>query len=153
MDAKDTIGENGADGPDMPRLRGGSPLGRTKVGRPKDAQKSRLTNTPVLLADADGRTTVARRYRDIATAIATDQGGADRLSETRLQLIRRFSAAACLAEQLESRLARGEEIDIQEHSLLVSTMVRVAQRIGIDRRAKNITPSLSEYLTPQEAAD
>jgi hypothetical protein len=28
-----------------------------------------------------------------------------------------------------------------------------AQRIGIDRRAKNITPSLSEYLTPQEAAD
>ena len=106
-----------------------------------------------MLANADGRTTVARRYRDIAAAIATDQGGADRLSETRLQLIRRFSAAACLAEQLESRLARGEEIDIQEHSLLVSTMVRVAQRIGIDRRAKNITPSLSEYLTPQEAAD
>jgi len=58
-----------------------------------------------------------------------------------------------LAEQLESRLARGEEIDIQEHSLLVSTMVRVAQRIGIDRRAKNITPSLAEYLTPREAAE
>jgi len=153
MDAKDTFGENGADGPDMPRLRGSLPLGRAKVGRPKDPQKSRLTNAPDLLANADGRTTVARRYRDIAAAIATDQGGADRLSETRLQLIRRFSAAACLAEQLESRLARGEEIDIQEHSLLVSTMVRVAQRIGIDRRAKNITPSLSEYLTPQEAAD
>jgi len=32
-------------------------------------------------------------------------------------------------------------------------MVRVAQRIGIDRRAKNIAPSLSEYLTPQEAAE
>ena len=153
MDAKDTIGENDADGPDVPRLRGGLPLGRAKVGRPKDPQKSRLTNAPVLLANVDGRTSVARRYRDIATAIATDQGGADRLSETRLQLIRRFSAAACLAEQLESRLARGEEIDIQEHSLLVSTMVRVAQRIGIDRRAKNITPSLSEYLTPQVAAD
>ena len=153
MGAKDTSGENGAGYQDMPRLRGGLPPGRAKVGRPKDPQKSRLTTAPVLLANVDGRTTVARRYRDIATAIATDQGGADRLSETRLQLIRRFSAAACLAEQLESRLARGEEIDIQEHSLLVSTMVRVAQRIGIDRRAKNITPSLSEYLTPQEAAD
>src|SRR5262249_3926185 len=153
MDAKDTIGENGADGSDMPQLRGALPLGRAKVGRPKDPQKSRLTNTPVLLANVDGRTTVARRYRDIATAIAVDQGGADRLSETRLQLIRRFSAAACLAEQLESRLARGEEIDIQEHSLLVSTMVRVAQRIGLDRRARNIMPSLSEYLTPQEAAE
>ena len=75
MDAKDTIGENGADGPDMPRLRGGLPPGRAKVGRPKDPQKSRLTNATVLLADADGRTTVARRYRDIATAIATNQGG------------------------------------------------------------------------------
>ena len=120
MDVKDTVGENCADSPDMPRLRGGLPLGRAKVGRPKDSAKSRLTNAPVLLANVDGRTTVARRYRDIATAIATDQGGADRLSETRLQLIRRFSAAACLAEQLESRLARGEEIDIQERPLLLS---------------------------------
>ena len=90
MGAKDTSGENGAGYQDMPRLRGGLPPGRAKVGRPKDPQKSRLTNAPVLLANVDGRTTVARRYRDIATAIATDQGGADRLSETRLQLIRRF---------------------------------------------------------------
>src|SRR5262249_81067 len=135
------------------RLRGGLAPGRAKVGHPKDPQKSRLTNAPVLLANVDGRTTVARRYRDIATAIATDQGGADRLSETRLQLIRRFSAAACLAEQLESRLARGEEIGIQENSLLGSTMGRVAQGIGIDRRARNIMRSLSEYLTPQEAAE
>jgi len=36
--------ENGAHGPDMPRLRGGLPLGRAKVGRPKDPQKSRLTS-------------------------------------------------------------------------------------------------------------
>jgi hypothetical protein len=37
--------------------------------------------------------------------------------------------------------------------LLCSTLTRLAQRIGIDRRAKNITPSLAEYLTPQEAAE
>ena len=80
MGAKDTSGENGGGYPDMPRLRGGLPPARAKVGHPKDPQKSRLTNAPVLLANVDGRTTVARRYRDIATAIATDQGGADRLS-------------------------------------------------------------------------
>src|SRR5262249_41394115 len=153
MNANSTIGENDTDGPDMPRLRGGLPLVRAKVVRPRDPQKSRLSSAPVLLANVDGRTAVASRYRDIATAIATDQGGADRLSETRLQLFRRFSAAACLAEQLESRLAGGEEIDIQEHSLLVSTMVPGAQGIGLDRRARNIMPSLSEYLTPQEAAE
>jgi hypothetical protein len=32
------------------------------------------------------------------------------------------------------------------HALLCSTLTRLAQRIGIDRRAKNITPSLGDYL-------
>jgi hypothetical protein len=79
-------------------------------------------------------------------AVASDQGGAERLSEARLQLIRRFSAASVLAEQIEGRLARGEKIDIQEYSLVVSTMVRVAQRIGIDRVPRDVAPSLAEYL-------
>jgi hypothetical protein len=39
---------------------------------------------------------------------------------------------------MEARLARGEQIDIQEYSLVVSTMVRVAQRIGIDRVPRDV---------------
>ena len=60
--------------------------------------------------------------------------------------MRRFAAAAVLAEHLESRLANGEQIDIQEHALLCSTLTRLAQRIGIERGAKDVTPNLSEYL-------
>jgi hypothetical protein len=112
----------------------------------KAQARSRLSNARDLLPNVDGRSLIARRYRDIVSAIASDQGGADRLSETRLQLIRRFAAAACLAEQLEARLARGEQIDIQEHCLIVSTMVRVAQRIGVDRVPRDVAPSLAEYL-------
>ena len=52
----------------------------------------------------------------------------------------RFAAAAVLAEQMESRLANGEQIDIQEHALLCSTLTRLAQRIGIERRARDVTP-------------
>ena len=73
-------------------------------------------------------------------------GGVDRCSESRVQLIRRFAAAACLAEQLEAKLANGAEINIAEHALLTSSMVRVAQRIGINRLPKNITPDLRDYL-------
>ena len=81
-------------------------------------------------------------------------GGADQISEARLQLVRRFAAAACLAEQLEARMANGETIDIGEHALLASTMVRIARRIGIDKVAKDITPlSLGEYLAQREAAE
>jgi hypothetical protein len=108
--------------------------------------RSRVSNGRDMLPDIDGRSIVARRYRDIASAILVDQGGVDRCSESRIQLIRRFAAAAVLAEQLESRLANGEQIDIAEHATLSSTLVRLAQRIGIDRVARDISPSLGDLL-------
>ena len=98
------------------------------------------------MANIDGRTMLARRYRDIVAAVASDQGGADQLSEARMQLVRRFAAAACLAEEAEARLVSGHVIDLPEHALLCSTLVRLAQRIGIDRRARNVVPDLRDYL-------
>ena len=116
--------------------------------------RSRVSNGKQFLPNVDGRSLVARRYRDIASAIMIDQGDAGKVSEARAQLVRRFSAAAVLAEMLEARLANGETIDIAEHALLTSTMVRVAQRIGIDRIAKNINgPSLGELIQQDQAAE
>ena len=112
----------------------------------KAQARSRLSNGRDVLPNVDGRSLIARRYRDIMSAVASDQGGSSQLSEARLQLVRRFSATAVLAEQMEARLARGEQIDIHEYSLVVSTMVRVAQRIGIDRVPREIVPSLADYL-------
>jgi len=112
----------------------------------KSHARSRLTNGVDWLANCDQRSAIARRYRDICAAIASDQGGIERLAEARVQLIRRFASAAVLAEGLESRLAAGEQIDIAEHALLCSTLVRVAQRIGIDRCSRDVTPLLTDYL-------
>ena len=112
----------------------------------KPTARSRVTNGRDVLPAVDGRSLVARRYRDISNAILIDQGGADRCSESRLQLIRRFAAAAVLAEQLESRLANGETVDIGEHATLSSTLVRLAAKIGIDRVPRELTPTLAEYL-------
>jgi len=119
---------------------------RPGSGRAKAQARSRVSNGADILPGVDGRSGLARRYRDIASAIAADQGGADRLSEARLQLVRRFAAAACLAEGMEAKLALGEEIDIAQHALLCSSLVRLGQRIGIDRRLRNITPSVNDYL-------
>jgi hypothetical protein len=123
---------------------------RKRVGsRPVPGRKvygrSRISNGRDLLPDIDGRSIIARRYRDITSAIMVDQGGADQCSESRKQLIRRFAAAAVLAEQLESRLVSGETIDITEHATLSSTLVRLAQRIGINRMPHDITPDPLTY--------
>ena len=135
-----------------------SSVSRRRSKRPKSKQRSRIGNGSALLPGIDGRSLIARRYGEISLAILIDQGGVEACSEARQQLIRRFSASAVLAEQLEAKLANGEQIDINEHAKLVSTMVRVAKRIGIDRIARDVTPTLSEYLqqnygTHREAAE
>jgi hypothetical protein len=106
-----------------------------------------VSNGRDILPDVDGRSLIARRYRDVVGAILADQGGEDRCSESRKQLIRRFAAASVLAERMEAQLANGEEIDITEHAMLSSTLVRLASRIGIDRMPRDVTPTLREYLS------
>jgi hypothetical protein len=92
----------------------------------------------------------AQRYREIAEKMIAEQGGLE-CTEPRLHLIRRFAAAAVLAEQIEAELARGDRVDIKAYALLTSTLVRIAQCIGIDRAANNNTPSLREYLSAKTA--
>lgn len=127
------------------------PIGSKPVRGRKVYGRSRISNGHDVLPDVDGRSVIARRYRDIANAIFVDQAGVDQCSEARKQLIRRFAAAAVLAEQMESRLANGEQIDIQEHATLSSTLVRLAQRIGIDRVPKDIAPTLGDLLREDHA--
>lgn len=120
-----------------PRKPRPSQLGDKRRGR------SKVSNGTQFLANVDGRSTVYRRFRDIAAALLADQSGADHCSEARKQLIRRFAACSVLAEALETKLANGEQINIAEHATLSSTLVRLATRIGIDRKLKDITDPLS----------
>ena len=131
--------------PDRPAFEATSSTDRKRT-------RSRVSNGHAVLPNVNGRSAMARRFKDIANAILADQAGADQCSEARKQLIRRFAAVAMLAEQLESRLANGEQIDIAEHATLSSTLVRLAQRIGIDRRAKDITPDPLTYARQREQA-
>lgn len=122
------------------------PAGPASLTPRKPVARSRVSNGKDILPGCDGRGLIARRYRDICAALASDQGGADRMSEARVQLCRRFAAAACMAEAMESKLANGEVIDIAEHSLLSSTLVRLASRIGINRTTHELVPSVAQYI-------
>ncbi len=114
--------------------------------RTPDAQ-STVTTGQEILPGVDPGSEIARRYYDIASAIVADQGGIASITEVRLHLIRRFAAAAVLAELMEARLARGENISVQEHAFLTSSLCRIVQRIGIDRRSKDVTPLLKDILS------
>ena len=104
-----------------------------------------MSNDVALLSGIDQRSSQARQFRDITSALIIDQGDGAQLSEAKLQLIRRFAALCVVAEEREAKLANGENIDISEHSQLALTLVRIATRIGVARLPKNV-PTLSDYL-------
>jgi hypothetical protein len=79
---------------------------------------SGVTTGKEILPGVDGRTGLARRYQDIASAVLRDQGGLDQRSEVKQQMIRRYAGVSSLAEQEEAKVARGEDIDVTQYALL-----------------------------------
>lgn len=127
--------------------------GRPASAPAKSQGRSRVTNgSEILPGVVDQRSAPARRYRDLVSLIVADQGGMEHMSESRLQLVRRFAAQSVQAEVMEAKLANGGVIDVAEHSLLCSTLVRLAQRIGIERVPRDVTPTLDQIADEIEAA-
>ena len=108
--------------------------------------RSRVTNHADLLPDLDGRSSAARRFRDLVSAFVADMGGLDNCSEIKLGLLRRLAATTVQAELLEARMVNGEAVDIQTLCTLASTTVRLSTRLGLERVAKDVGPTLGDML-------
>ena len=52
---------------------------------------------------------------------------------------------------LEARMVNGDAIDIATLCNLASTTVRLSQRLGLKRRARNVMPSVGQYLATQNS--
>lgn len=119
----------------------------------KPVRRSKAGNGNTLFVDdVDGRTVVARRYKDILSAVIEDQGGIDHVSEITQHLARRFAGLAVQAEALEAALARGESISLADHTQLASTLTRLATRLGVGRKAREIVPTIEGYVAAKREA-
>jgi hypothetical protein len=133
-------------------LRRGSPPpdpNAPKKRRSKVATKHQLLTREML----DGRTNAAKYFDNLASAIQADLGGRDHLSTIELTLIEGYAGACVTLQHLNTKLALGQEIDLSQHAQCVSAMVRVATRLGLARRAKDILtpPKVSDYLEHRKA--
>jgi hypothetical protein len=63
-----------------------------------------------------------------------------------MSLIRRAAALQCEIERLEARLSRGENVDLDAFGRAASHLRRLFEAIGIERRARDVTPDLDSYL-------
>jgi hypothetical protein len=110
-------------------------------------RRSKRATRPQLLTrdQLDGRTNAAKVFDRLVSAIFADMGGVDQLSTIEVALVEAFAGAAVTLNNLNTRLALGQEIDLSQHAQAVSAMVRVATRLGLQRRAKPVE-TLQEYL-------
>jgi len=108
--------------------------------------RSAVTNGKRLHVVQPGDTAWARRFRDVLTEITNDLGGADLLSEGQRQLIRRATTISIMCEKLEGDAAAGEPINLELYGRLTDRLGRALQRLGLERRARDVEPTLTEYL-------
>ena len=121
-----------------------SPVDRQTVNPVPARQRSRVTNGSVLLPGIDGRSPWVRRCKDVIALHLSDLGGVDNTSAAERSLIRRASVLTVELERLEARFAGAGEADAGDLDLYQRTagnLRRLLEAVGIQRRAKDITPS------------
>lgn len=116
----------------------------------KLTHRSAVANgTRMFVEGLDGRSALARRYRDLVATFTSDMGGDP--SESQKQLIRRAASLSVWCEAVEVRLANGEEVDIGSLTTTANSLRRILQDIGLDRRTKDVTPTITEYMDQRAA--
>jgi hypothetical protein len=115
----------------------------------RSADKMRL----MTMSHIDGRTRAMCKVRALGAAIENDLGGADRLTQGQRQLVQRAAVLGALIEDVEARWAAGDAIDIAGYLSAINAQRRVLATLGLQRVARDVTPSLAAYLASRRPED
>jgi hypothetical protein len=119
------------------------------LARPMSTTRSRITNGKSLLANIDGRTADARRYRDLAASLADDLGGVAGLTEAQRALVRQAAAMIVQSEKLQGAVLRGELVDVEQLTRLANAATRILSRLGIRReQRRSVSPLAAHFAQP-----
>jgi hypothetical protein len=122
---------------------------RSNVAKRPLTVRSAVTNDPLFLRGVDGRSVVARRYRDVAIALADDLGGQDRLSEPSKILVRQAAALTVQVETLQTKIVSGEDVNLEQLTRLSNVLGRTLQRLGLRKpRARPASPLAAHFAQP-----
>jgi hypothetical protein len=124
------------------------PVASTLITETKPTARSRLTNRSAVVIGVDGRSSWARRLRDVIELHLNDLGGPDAVSSAKRSIVRRAATLTVELERLESRFAQAGEADAADLDLYQRTagnLRRLLEAVGLERVARDVTP-LQEYL-------
>jgi hypothetical protein len=117
--------------------------------RVKRRPRSAVTSGRQLFVQGDSNSAWARRFYDLCSHHIQDISrglGESALSQAQLSLIKRASSLECELERLDALLSLGEIVDLDEYGRAASHLRRLFEVLGVERRPRDITPSLSDIL-------
>lgn len=117
-------------------------LDRASAVPAMDGEKLRL----MTLGDLDGRTASAKRARALVQDLESDLGGSSRVSAGQRELVTRAAVIGALVQDSEARMLTGEEVDMPGYLHAVKVQRQLLDTLGLDRRIKDVTPPLRDYI-------
>jgi len=117
---------------------------------PRDTLPSEFK--PRFLDTLDGRTQAARNLRQRLAELSSDLGGEDHLSYAQRSLCRRVIWLESWLETQEAKAAEGEDINIGQQVQAMNSLLGILRTLGLERRARDVTPDLQTYLRQREAS-
>jgi hypothetical protein len=116
--------------------------------RPRVAAGSRC-RPGQLLPGIDGRSAWTRRARDLISAHIADLGGVEGCSTAEQSIIRRASVLTVELERMERQFALDEQAspdDLETYQRCANSLRRLLEAVGLQRRARDVGPSLGDVL-------
>jgi hypothetical protein len=123
--------------------------------RLRSRRASRLTNGSTLVLKpskcTDGRSAWCRRLRDLLEMHVSDLGGYTNISAAEMALLRRAITLIVELERREAEFAQlgragSDDTALIIYSTTTNTLRRTLEALGLHRRARDVSPTLSEYL-------
>ena len=124
---------------------------RTPLAKPKPQAGTQKGNGRLVLTGVDGRTTAARRFKEVIATLSDDLGGD--LSQAQQAIAARAATMIVWCEEAETAFANGMALDVTTFATVANALRRLLADLGLERRSKDVTPTLAQYLNGKAAAN
>ena len=125
---------------------GSAPVVRKRRG---NNASSKISNGSTFVPGVDQRSQWVRRGRDVEASLLAELGGADYVTAQQRLLVRKIAVLETELNVREQRFAEAGEASDEElagYSTVVNSQRRLLADIGLERRQRDVTPSVHSYL-------
>jgi hypothetical protein len=104
------------------------------------------------LADLDKRTSAARAAFELRNAISNDLGGDVTLTAMKRAVVHNAAVLGAMLEDMATAYLAGDGTDLSLYATLANAQRRLLCDLGLERKARDITPDLRNYIKDSERA-